>query len=178
MRGLKLTINGRLVCVAAVPDNNQLQSTVVFGGRFGNPEISVNGFIEKQPHVAEYLKWGKQHLKIGDVITMELVHTDSPDQPIERHVRDSSESNAAMTSRIEEHIARLRIEIEQRGKEAVLPKPQEKFCSFCGKAKNEVKKLVAGPNVFICDECIAVSNDILNGKHKSLEDGQWPVRDA
>lgn len=35
-------------------------------------------------------------------------------------------------------------------------------CSFCGKSQNEVKKLVAGPGVFICDECIETCNDILN----------------
>ena len=34
-------------------------------------------------------------------------------------------------------------------------------CSFCGKAQNQVKRLVAGPNVFICDECISLCNDIL-----------------
>ena len=31
------------------------------------------------------------------------------------------------------------------------------YCSFCGKSQHEVKKLIAGPSVFICDECIAVS---------------------
>jgi len=35
------------------------------------------------------------------------------------------------------------------------------ICSFCGKARREVKKLVSGPNVYICDECIGLCNDIL-----------------
>jgi ClpX C4-type zinc finger len=35
------------------------------------------------------------------------------------------------------------------------------YCSFCGKSRNEVKRLIAGPNVFICDECVALCNDIL-----------------
>jgi ATP-dependent Clp protease ATP-binding subunit ClpX len=34
-------------------------------------------------------------------------------------------------------------------------------CSFCGKSQHEVKKLIAGPTVFICDECIALCNDIV-----------------
>src|SRR5206468_5096375 len=34
-------------------------------------------------------------------------------------------------------------------------------CSFCNKQQNEVGKLIAGPSVFICDECIAVCNDII-----------------
>jgi ATP-dependent Clp protease ATP-binding subunit ClpX len=35
------------------------------------------------------------------------------------------------------------------------------FCSFCGKSQHEVKKLIAGPSVFICDECIDLCNDII-----------------
>ena len=40
---------------------------------------------------------------------------------------------------------------------------QEKllYCSFCGKSQHEVKKLIAGPSVFICDECIALCDDII-----------------
>ena len=35
------------------------------------------------------------------------------------------------------------------------------YCSFCGKSQHEVKKLIAGPSVFICDECIDLCNDIV-----------------
>ena len=35
------------------------------------------------------------------------------------------------------------------------------YCSFCGKSQHEVKKLIAGPSVFICDECIELCNDIV-----------------
>lgn len=35
------------------------------------------------------------------------------------------------------------------------------YCSFCGKSQNEVKKLVAGPSVFVCDECVELCNDII-----------------
>ena len=35
------------------------------------------------------------------------------------------------------------------------------YCSFCGKSQREVKKLIAGPSVFICDECIELCNDII-----------------
>ena len=34
-------------------------------------------------------------------------------------------------------------------------------CSFCGKSQEEVRKLIAGPDVYICDECIALCNEIL-----------------
>lgn len=35
------------------------------------------------------------------------------------------------------------------------------YCSFCGKSQHEVKKLIAGPSVFVCDECVALCNDIM-----------------
>jgi len=35
------------------------------------------------------------------------------------------------------------------------------FCSFCGKSQKQVRKLISGPNVFICDECIRLCNEIL-----------------
>lgn len=41
------------------------------------------------------------------------------------------------------------------------------YCSFCGKNQNEVKKLIAGPSVFVCDECIELCNDII--KEETLE---------
>jgi len=53
------------------------------------------------------------------------------------------------------------------------PKASNLICSFCGKGQNQVRKLVAGPTVYICDECIDLCNDIiaeeydLRGKVKS-----------
>ena len=35
------------------------------------------------------------------------------------------------------------------------------FCSFCGKNQNEVRKLIAGPSVYICNECVDLCNDII-----------------
>ncbi len=39
---------------------------------------------------------------------------------------------------------------------------RELYCSFCGKSQDEVRKLVAGPSVYICDECISLCNDIIS----------------
>ena len=35
------------------------------------------------------------------------------------------------------------------------------YCSFCGKSQHEVRKLIAGPSVFICDECVDLCEDII-----------------
>jgi len=40
------------------------------------------------------------------------------------------------------------------------------YCSFCGKSQHEVKKLIAGPSVFVCDECVSLCNDIMREEAK------------
>jgi ATP-dependent Clp protease ATP-binding subunit ClpX len=42
------------------------------------------------------------------------------------------------------------------------------YCSFCGKSQHEVRKLIAGPSVFICDECVELCNDIIR---EEMQDG-------
>ena len=48
------------------------------------------------------------------------------------------------------------------------------YCSFCGKSQHEVRKLIAGPSVFICDECVELCNDIIR---EELEDSGETNRD-
>jgi ATP-dependent Clp protease ATP-binding subunit ClpX len=49
------------------------------------------------------------------------------------------------------------------------------YCSFCGKSQHEVRKLIAGPSVFICDECIELCNDIIRDE-TSTEQGPAAVK--
>ena len=49
--------------------------------------------------------------------------------------------------------------------------PNQIICTFCGKMQDEVKKLVAGPGVYICDECVDLCNDILT---EELDDKSSP----
>lgn len=52
-------------------------------------------------------------------------------------------------------------------------KPQESlFCSFCGKSKDAVKTLIAGPTVFICDECVGLCTKFISGE-ASPEQTDW-----
>lgn len=52
-------------------------------------------------------------------------------------------------------------------------------CSFCGKSKNQVTKLVAGPGVYICDRCVALCNQVIAEgpppppEHASGSQGGW-----
>lgn len=42
------------------------------------------------------------------------------------------------------------------------------YCSFCGKSQHEVRKLIAGPSVYICDECVDLCNDIIREEIKEV----------
>ena len=46
------------------------------------------------------------------------------------------------------------------------------YCSFCGKSQHEVKKLIAGPSVFVCDECVDLCNDIIREERLEAAPGQ------
>ncbi|MBT9609845.1 ATP-dependent Clp protease ATP-binding subunit ClpX [Aquabacterium sp.] len=50
------------------------------------------------------------------------------------------------------------------------------YCSFCGKSQHEVKKLIAGPSVFICDECIELCNDIIRDEVAAESEQAKPSR--
>jgi ATP-dependent Clp protease ATP-binding subunit ClpX len=47
----------------------------------------------------------------------------------------------------------------------------ELLCSFCGKSQDEVKKLIAGPSVYICDECIQLCNEIIAEEYGEESEG-------
>jgi len=52
------------------------------------------------------------------------------------------------------------------------------YCSFCGKSQDEVRKLIAGPSVYVCDECVELCNDIireeLSGSDVDFSEGELP----
>jgi len=51
------------------------------------------------------------------------------------------------------------------------------YCSFCGKSQHEVRKLIAGPSVFICDECIELCNDIIREEIQGEQGGKGAKSD-
>ena len=46
------------------------------------------------------------------------------------------------------------------------------YCSFCGKSQHEVRKLIAGPSVYICDECVELCNDIIREELDDVSGGE------
>jgi hypothetical protein len=67
------------------------------------------------------------------------------------------------------HVLAARIEADLAAPRPMEPPARSKsdpsvlHCSFCGKTQHEVSKLIAGPKVFICDECVALCDDIVKG---------------
>lgn len=54
-----------------------------------------------------------------------------------------------------------------------MPKNENQYkCSFCGKSQDEVRKLIAGPGVFICDECVSLCNSIIEEEFKDVDNIQ------
>ena len=50
------------------------------------------------------------------------------------------------------------------------------YCSFCGKSQHEVRKLIAGPSVYICDECVDLCTDIIVEEIKEKQDVDEPEK--
>jgi ClpX C4-type zinc finger len=57
------------------------------------------------------------------------------------------------------------VDAAKRASAALCRRRKEHYCSFCGKSQDEVKKLIAGPAMFICDECVELCTDIISEKH-------------
>jgi hypothetical protein len=67
------------------------------------------------------------------------------------------------------HVLAAKIETDRPAAPSTHAQPPAKrpsllYCSFCGKSQHEVGKLIAGPNVFICDECVGLCDDIVIGR--------------
>jgi hypothetical protein len=162
--GIRVSINGTTLCTAAV--DGQIQAYVGFGGHAGEPSVSVQGYREIGPSKSERLEWKDKDLHPGDKVTIELVTTTSPDRPMRMSKFDSSASTQEMEERIAQITAMARIRTEEN-EQKVSRSPAERslaYCAFCGKGERQVAKLIPGPDVFICDECVALCNQILEEK--------------
>src|SRR5687768_15576424 len=56
-------------------------------------------------------------------------------------------------------------------------KDQDLKCSFCGKHQRDVAKLIAGPKVFICNECVEICNEVIDDSKKQTARNDGAIRD-
>jgi hypothetical protein len=118
-----------------------------------------------------------------------------------RALRDALKANAVDITHVEAleliakafgydnwNILSARIEAVERPAEASAPPlagarhdpapPKTLYCSFCGKSQHQVRALIAGPSVFICNECVDQCADIIGDVRRTLKFGPvtWPPR--
>ena len=197
MTCLDILINGKRVCVAGVPRENRVAADIYISPDSDIPQIFVCGDAYNADHSwKQRLIFGQQQLQAGDEVLIRAVEDGIPDQPIETHEINFTKESEELTNRIVETTAKLWLERLLSGKPIPTPgqegektkeldQPQGHYCSFCGKKNDEVEKLIAGPSVYICNECIVVCVELLEGKQDQKQDekpsapikARWPSHD-
>ena len=117
--------------------------------------------------------WAWEFAELPDDATIELVSEPASGPAVRYDPPDTSRSPRAPIVPEVKAQSREEIEAVERELKAIENElravagarrtraPTGVYCSFCGKDQEEVRKLVAGPAVFICDECIQIANDII-----------------
>jgi hypothetical protein len=133
MKSFEVKINGKKQCTAGVGQNGVLTAILSFAKRTRAShetdqaseseilDIRVAGSANIDPGTSEHLEWLHRDLSVGDEITIKIVEVLECDEPKTKE-----------TSYLQ--------------------------CSFCGREQAEAQNLIAGPGVYICDECV---NDAL-----------------
>lgn len=136
MFGLKIKINGDVVSVMGAEKADSLHITVVaHPQRDGSALLYTNGSVAETAEYRTDREWIEpRKLATGDAVTVEVVDVAAVDP-------------GTITS--------------ERGRK-VAGERAELFCSWCGKSEHAARKLVAGPQVCICDECTKLVSEIIN----------------
>ena len=79
-------------------------------------------------------------------------------------VRNAARQAGVAETTAREHVNKLRGEVKSRSLPTTAAETKTLYCSFCGKSQHDVRQLIAGPTVFICDECIKQCADIIRQK--------------
>jgi hypothetical protein len=134
--------------------------------------LSVSSFITEGESFKCRHEWEFQKLAIYDQVSIALISQAKPDLPSKIDDKRPSLSHDE-TIAIEDHVRELqslmkdmRNDITHSEGNINSKQSSAEFCSFCGKSQNEVLKLIAGPSVFICNECVSLSVDILVDEFK------------
>jgi hypothetical protein len=132
-------------------------------------EVNTGGARDLERGDVETCSWGNQDLKVGDDVRIVVVESEQPDDPIETSRWNPSNqlAKAALAK-----WRRLK-DVTHEAAGSALAGTAELHCSFCGKGQNEVTKLIAGPTVFICNECIAICNYMLAGTVPASQPPKW-----
>jgi ClpX C4-type zinc finger len=130
----------------------------------GRVEVNAGGAADLERGDVETYSWGNQELNVGDDVRIVVVESEHPDDPI----RTSRWNPKNQLAKIKEKVRafgewRRRKDATHKKVGSASHATDKFYCSFCGKDQNEVTKLIAGPTVFICNECVAICTHILAG---------------
>ena len=133
---LKVSRKGQESCVVGAENARNIQVSVhATPGASQRAQILAYSEVKETPEFTVALRWLEDApmLELGESVTIEVIESDRP---------------------------ALGHELNKRGRRNTGEKV-ELYCSWCGKNAEDVVKLIAGPNVFICNECVGLCNEIL-----------------
>ena len=133
MINFKILLNGNPLCEAGVSEEDQLEVALVKLLGADQPVLNVTLFEPSTKGAKNFNSWKTEILNVGDEVTIKL----NPCEDDSDSFVDGAEAPAEL-------------EVESTI-----------FCSFCNKGNFEVERLIAGNDVFICDECIVLCHDIV-----------------
>jgi len=130
-------------------------------------ELMVNSYETQHNTVKRHHEWRFDSFRLNSKVLVELIDPTTPTNPTKINGKTPSPSHDEIVD-MEEHLRILQARIRELDPfiQGAINKngrisPEELFCSFCGKEKCEVFKLIKGPSVLICNECVEVCIDIL-----------------
>ena len=126
------------------------------------PFIVVSGDLHADFGWYEHQVWGTQWLNIGDEVTVRVTEGEAADEPIERHKIDYEETKRGLRRHPRSGVLQRAVDHLLQRTSSGGEKEPPRYCSFCGKAPEEVRATISGPAVFICNECVRLCVDILN----------------
>jgi hypothetical protein len=140
----------------------------------GRVEVSVGGAADLERGDVETYSWGNQNLDVGDDVRIAIVESEQPDHPLEKSRWNPKNQLKRLKEKVRATGEWLKRKDAMHEEAGTVSHPTTKLhCSFCGKDQNEVAKLIAGPTVFICNECIAICNHILAGTVPEGQSAKW-----
>lgn len=171
MRCLEVHVNGEKVCLAGRSRARQFHATVTCWNSSG-VQVNTGGVRDLERGDVETYSWGKQDLKVGDDVRIVVVESEQPDDPIETSRWNPGTQLAKAMERVRA-LGSRRKDATRAAAGSALAGTAKPHCSFCGKGQNEVANLIAGPSVFICNECIAICNYMLAGTVPASHPPRW-----
>src|SRR5262245_8157451 len=134
----EIQVNEMLVAAATVSLANQLEINLVSLPGEEDAVLTVTAFLPNAPKKDHYVHTRNTVVSPGDTLTIEL-----------RNVKRATST---------------RLDTPSGGAADVSAVSGAVKCSFCGKSQHEVRKVVAGSDVIICDQCVALCNDIMSNE--------------